>query len=159
MTRILLFLAVAMTILQCEGDSKGMKAYYHKGGKAVECRLSPADRTKTLAMLNEVFAGTDDMLRVHVSEQLVGRIRTTETALEFVFDKPSEFASRKHGKYAVKRLLLPLTGDYAGTGNDSVATVFVANDAGFISGPLRNPQARPVLLKLQNLLSKLPQSR
>ena len=85
---MLLFLAVAMTILQCEGDSKGMKVFYHKGGKTVEYRVSPADQNKTLAMLNEVFAGTNDMLRVRVSDQLVDRIRTTETALEFVFDKP-----------------------------------------------------------------------
>ena len=155
MTRMLLFLAVAMTILQCEGDSKGMKVFYHKGGKTVEYRVSPADQNKTLAMLNEVFAGTNDMLRVRVSDQLVDRIRTTETALEFVFDKPSAFASRTYGKYAVRRLLLPLTGDYAGSENDSVATVFVANDTGFISGPLRNPQARPVLVKLQLLLSRI----
>ncbi len=145
-----------MAILQCEGDSKGMKAIYHKGGNAVACRLSPADQNTALAMLNELFAGTDDMLRVRVSDQLLDRIRTTETVLEFTFDKPSAFTSRTYGKYAVRRLLLPLTGDYAGSANDSVATVFVANEAGFISGPLRNSQARPVLLKLQVLLSRIP---
>ena len=138
MTSVLLLLDVALTILQCEGDSKGMKALYHKGWKTVECRVSPADQDRMLTMLKEVFAGTDDMLRVRVSDQLVGRIRTTETALEFVFDKLSAFTSRTHGKYGVKRLLLPLTGDYAASGSDSVATVFVANDEGFISGPLRN---------------------
>jgi len=159
MAHILIFLAVALTILQCEGDTMGMKAIYHKGGKAVEGRLSPADQNKTFALLKEVFAGTDDMLRVRVTEELVGRIKTTESALEFVFDAPSEFTSRIHGKYAVTRLLLPLTGDFAGSGNDSVATVFVANDRGFVSGPLRNSQARPLLLKLQDLLSESPSRR
>jgi hypothetical protein len=155
MTRLSILLAVAMTILQCEGDSTGMKAFYHKDGKAAECRLSPADQERALAVLNELFAGTDDMLRVRVSEQLVNRIRSSETALEFLFDKPHVFTSRTHGKYSVTRLLLPVSGDFAGPKNSSMSTVFAANEEGFISGPLRNSQGGPLLAKLQVFLSSL----
>lgn len=152
MIRLLLILSVAMTIIQGEGDSKGMKTLIHKSGKAVECRLGPVDQHKALVLLNELFSGTDDMLRVRVTEQMVERIRSTETALEFVFDKPTAFTSRTKGKYSVRRLLLPLSGDYAASDKSSLSTVFVANEEGFISGPLRNSQARPLLQKLQVLL-------
>jgi hypothetical protein len=155
MTRLSILLAVAMTILQCEGDSAGMKAFYYQGGKAAECRLSSADQEKALALLAELFAGTDDMLRVRVSEETVNRIRSGETALEFLFDEPHAFTSRTLGKYSVTRLLLPVTGDYAGPRNSSISTVLLANKEGFISGPLRSSHGGPLLGKIQALLSNL----
>lgn len=153
MTRLSILLAVAMTILQCEGASTGMKAFLHQDGKAAECRLSSADQEEALSMLDELFAGTDDMLRVRVSEESVNRIRSRETALEFLFDKPHDFTSRTLGKYTVTRLLLPVTGDFAGPKNSSISTVLAANKEGFISGPLRNSQGGQLLVKLQALLS------
>ena len=92
------------------------------------------------------------MYLVYVSESLVNRIRTSDSALEFVYDRPQQFTSTTKGKYTITRILLPLTGDYAGSAADPSAAVFFANDKGFITGPLRNPNGRPLLLQLQGLL-------
>jgi len=153
MTRILLILSLALTFFRCEGDSKGMKAFVHKNGTAVEHRLSRADQKTAMTLLRKLFAGTNDMLRVHVSEDVVEGIRKGELALEFEFDEPTEFASPGQGIYSLERLLFPLTGDFAGSAQDSVVTVFMANDQGFITGPLSSTSGRPVLLKLNDLLS------
>ncbi len=156
MTRILLILSLVLTFFQCEGDSRGMKAFVHKNGITVEHRVSCADQKTAMALLRNLFAGTNDMLRVHVGEDLIEGIRKGAIALEFEFDTPTEFASPAQGTYALQRLLLPLTGDYAGSAQDPVVTVFMANDQGFITGPLSSPDGRPVLLKLEDLLSALP---
>ena len=156
MTHILLILWLALTFFQCEGDSRGMKAFIHKSGTTVEHRMSRADQKTAMTLLRNVFAGTNDMLRVHVSEDLIEGIRKGASALEFAFDTPTEFASPGQGTYSLQRLLLPLTGDYAGSAQNPGVTVFMANDQGFITGPLSSPDGRPVLLKLEDLVSALP---
>ncbi|GEM_PF-2518887 len=159
MTRILLILLLALTFFQCEGDSKGMKAFLHKNGTAVEHRLSRADQKTAMTLLRKLFAGTNDMLRVHVSEDLVEGIRKGEVALEFQFDEPTEFASPAQGTYSLQRLLFPMTGDYAGSAQDPVVTVFMANDQGFITGPLCSPNGHPDLISLNDLVSRLPPAK
>jgi len=153
MTRILLLLSIGATLLQCQGDSKGMKAISYVNGTIVERPLSASEQKSAAVILEDLFAGTEEMLRVHVSDETIDAIRKTDTAVEFVFDTPVNFTSRMRGTFAVRRLLLPVTGDYAGSATDPVTTLFVADEQGFISGPLRNPVGRPLVLKLRELVS------
>jgi hypothetical protein len=156
MLRILFMLSIAAAILPGGEGAQRMKAFVYEGGTASDHRLTRADQRKIEIALSDLFRGVNDMLRIHVSETLVQRLRASETAIEFQFDPPREFISKARGKITVARLLLPLTGDYAAAGNDSVATLFVANERGFTSGPLRHPAGRSILLKLRDLLSHPP---
>jgi len=152
MARILLILSIALAILRCEGGTRKMQAFVHQGGSATQHQITSVRQKKIESLLSDLFRGASDMYLVYVSESLVNRIRTSDSALEFVFDKPRQFTSTIKGKYTITRILLPLTGDYAGSATDPSAAVFVANDKGFITGPLRNPIGRPLLLQLQGLL-------
>jgi hypothetical protein len=153
MARILLFLSLATFLFQCQGDSGEMKAIAYANGSAIDCILNASAQDSARALLQELFAGTQDMLRVRVSDESVDAVRRTDTAMEFVFNTPAPFTSRMHGAFSVRRLVIPVTGDYAGSEMDPVATLFVADDQGFISGPLRNPAGRPLVLKLQSILT------
>jgi len=154
MLKLIPLLLSATVLFQCQGDAKGMKAYTYANGTKSEQQLTAPDQETVKTIIAELFKGTSDMLRVRVDDDRINDIRNKERAIEIVFDELQTFKSKDLGSFSIRRLFVPLTGDYVGDAKNPSATLFPANDDGFMSGPLENPNGYNALLRLDSVITK-----
>jgi hypothetical protein len=154
MLKLIPLLFSATVLFQCQGDAKGMKAYTYAHGTKAERRLTAPDQETVKTIIAELFEGTSDMLRVRVDDDRINDIRTKERAIEIVFDQLQTFKSNDLGSFSIRRLFIPVTGDYVGDPTTPSATLFPADDDGFMSGPLGNPNGYNVLVRLDSIITK-----
>lgn len=152
--KVILTILIAMLVGPvCSTDSGPLVLVYYRDGKEIRLPRESIDPAFVEGTIRSLFAGTTDMLRLHVDAERIASLKQTDTVLEVIFDKPTNIHSREFGELSVKRVLIPMSGDFVGNAADPVITLFPAND-GYLTGPYRNPTGYPDLMKLKNLVEQ-----
>ncbi|KQC09199.1 MAG: hypothetical protein APR54_13085 [Candidatus Cloacimonas sp. SDB] len=153
------FAAVILILLIILTGCKNMEQaetdiIYFENGAETEIDLnSKEDQEKLINLINELMLGTDDMLRLLVSQDRIDQLKNEASGIEVSFNNVIRLHSEELGDHDVKKILIPFSGEFVGDYNDSMATIFLAND-GYMSGPLRNTQGLPKVNEIKELLLK-----
>ncbi len=152
MSRIFVLLGCVALFTSCciakTGKKDELKCLLWQDGKATE--LAAADSLAAIAL--SLLASADDELRLLVTPELTQGILDHDTALEVVFPSLITADTAFGVKHQIRRLLIPLSGEY-GPPEDLASAIIFFGDDGWITGPNQNNFARPELLKMLELLS------
>jgi hypothetical protein len=139
MIKILPILVLGLFSLQCSSDRTTFRAYYCYGGRQTAIPTGRFDRAMFERMARDLFEGTSERLAIRADAALVDSIEHQDSVLEIVFLDRTTLHTRVAGDCPAQRLLIPLSGRFAGRGPDSGATLLIAGggDTGMV---LRNPE-------------------
>ncbi len=128
-----------------------MKIIYYKNGNEQNLDTSKLDTKEILIKLKELSENTTQIMRVYISEERLEAIKKEETGLEFILGKEIIINSPVLGKYSVKKIFIPLSGDFIGNEKSPVITVFLGKDE-YYPEALRNMNGYNDLKYLENKL-------
>lgn len=129
-------------------SASAMDVFYYTEGERTEAELDDRCRERVPEILEELVAGTTEMLRLLVSEERIQEIRETR-AVEVVFDESRRFTSEALDAYDARRVLVPLQeGDYAGDEENPRLTIFLGDES-YQTGPLLHPSGLPLGRELE----------
>jgi hypothetical protein len=127
-----------MGAMSCRGKIQGTKIFYYTGGKQITIGSNLPGYVQLPGMAEDLLVGSDDMLRLAVDSDLIRRIKKQEGAIEVIFPSPTEFRISHFDKIVrPDRLLIPLSGEFVGTGENPPAVIFLGYPD-YSSGPYTN---------------------
>ena len=132
-----------------------MKIYFYHSGEGSEVNLQKINSAEVEKVIKELVKGTSEIMRSYVDEEGLNEIRKTESVIEVFFSDTLSINSNGIGTLKFKKIFIPLTGDYAGTDESPVATVFIGDEV-YFSNPFRNPEGFPLVKRLQEEIKTLP---
>lgn len=143
---------LAMISYSCKEKHQDVKViYWHQGQETVlSSNLSGfMDLIKTSEYL---LLTADDMLKLIVDPELIQKIKKEESAIEIIYSKPVELTSN-YDKDTIHpdRLLIPLSGEFVGGGENPQAVIFHGYPA-YSAGPYTNSEG---IGKLKRILLKM----
>lgn len=115
-------------------DISSFKILYFKNGQEIE--LDNYQSEKIIQNISKLFLGADQIIQQIVSEDFIKQVKEENEVIEISFTNVIELKSEKLGSYKIKKLLIPLSGDYVGNEEFPSVIIFAANDKGYITGPL-----------------------
>lgn len=130
-------------------NEAGPRAILYEDGLARHLDSLPEAHVR--ALLDTLFAGAADALRLAVTPHTTDPIRQDGTALEIVYPEPATFQT-PHGTRTFTHLLIPLSGEYAPSDETPRVVLFLGGDEGHDSGPLIAAGGREVVARLYELL-------
>lgn len=130
-----------------------MKISYYSNSKAQNPKLSVKQEEEILNLVTDLISSSNDILKLLVDESRIEEIKQNETAIEIIFDEYKIFTSDELGTDKVKKLFLPLSGDFIGNNEDPVITIFLGDES-YFSGPYRNENGLETLNKIKSLVEK-----
>lgn len=126
---------------------------FELGIKKVIIIESKSEMKELEQLFTDLVAETDDMLRLLVDKKKINELKNTEIGVEIIFSKKLILTSKKIGEFEVDKLYIPFTGEFVGKGDDTMATIFLANGA-YISGPLRNSKGLKLVDRIKAIIIK-----
>jgi len=150
-----LTLILIMLLIGCKNmEHNNTDIIYFENGTETEINLTSAkDQEQFHQLINELILGTDDMLRLLVSQDRIDQLKKEASGIEVSFKDDIRLHSEEMGDHDVDKILIPFSGEFVGDYNDSMATIFLAKN-GYISGPLRNTNGLPIVNEIKELLLK-----
>lgn len=146
-------LFAALCAAACSAGSGSFALTYYRDGKEIRVPRDKVNASGIENIVRALVAGTTDMLRLHVDDARIAALKQTDTVLEVVFEQETVLQSQGFGEVTVKRIVIPLSGDFVGSTADPVVTIFPAAN-GYLTGPLRNANGYPDLMKLRELVER-----
>ena len=128
-----------------------MKIIYYDSGKATNINTSKLDTEKIFTEVKELCSNTTEIMRVYISKERIEQLKEDEKGLEIVLEKEIEINSPVTGKYTVKKIFFPLSGDFIGNAESPVITVFLGKDKYYASA-LRNKNGYGKLKNLEKVI-------
>lgn len=145
------FIAVLLLLINCKAEDTTMKVITYTNGQMSEVKLNSADRDKVSSILSELLIKIDDMLRVHFDEDRISGLKLEENCIELVLDSTQEFNTGFLGMTSVKKVLLPLSGDYQASEKIDIVTIIIGEDE-YSSGPLTASGGFKLLEELKGIV-------
>lgn len=128
--------------------TNAVRVVVHANGEAH--RVDEPGTAEAIRQLCEVkLESATDLLKLAVQRSLIDRLRQDEQAIEIFYPRPATLTIRGR-QVTIDRLLIPLTGDFAGA-----RTTIFYGEGDYTSGPAINPTspddlaeaARPLLTR------------
>lgn len=119
----------------CKADDNSMKISIYNNGQKSEIELNDEDKIQVRNILSELLSKTDDMLRVYFDEDRITELKFAEKCIEINFEEIEKVQTGILGETNVKKILIPLSGDFRATEKINVVTIFIGEDE-YSSGPL-----------------------
>lgn len=153
MKKHLLILVVILALIGCKKEelTKMNVSYFSKGEESVVSFDSQADSDKMFRLVEDLVAGTDDKLRLLVSDAKIDQIKNEASGIEIKFSELKILHTNEPAAYQVDGLFIPCSGDFAG--EDGYSTVFLADQV-YLSGPLRNSQGMEIVEQIKELIEQ-----
>lgn len=152
MLKNLIIVFVCSFFFNCNNETIIMKIYFYHSGSRSDINLKEIDLKEVEGIIKELAAGTSEIMRSYVDEEELNEIRSKESAIEIYLNNILTINSDELGELKLKKILIPLTGDYSGTEESPVASVFIGEEE-YISNPFRNLQGFPLVKKLQEKIT------
>jgi len=123
--------------------------YYFNRGIYKKIKIQQPENYYNILM--ELIRGTDEILKLLVSEERIDKIKHDESGIEIIFNESIRIHSQNLGIFKINKLLIPFEGYYVGNEKDPMSTIFIG-DNGYMSGPLRNSKGFEHVKKIELLL-------
>ncbi|HZW39378.1 MAG TPA: hypothetical protein VFF33_08780 [Ignavibacteriaceae bacterium] len=135
----------------CTKNDTSFKVFYYQDNKTYNVNLDKKSMEEVYNLFKELAYNTDDMLKLIVTSSRIEELKKKESLIEVVFNDFIYFDSKVFGKIKAKKVLIPLSGDFIGSGTSSMITIFYAEN-NYSSGPLRNSKGLPLVEKIKNII-------
>lgn len=122
-----------------------------KNSSAEKVSLDRDLQKRVFQLITSLIEESDDVLRLMVTEDRINEIKENEESIEIVFNSKKEFESVQLGGESIKKILLPLTGEFIGSPEDPIITIFIGDDD-YFSGPLRNSIGYQKLMEIKSII-------
>lgn len=132
---LIVILTNSSLLTTCKADDNSMKILLYNNGEQSEIELNDEDKKQVRNILLELLSKTDDMLRVYFDEERINELQHTEKCIEINFGKIVKVQTGILGETNVKKILIPLSGDFRATETINIATILIGEDE-YSSGPL-----------------------
>jgi hypothetical protein len=152
MKSFLLFFT-ALTFFNCTKDSIEMQIYLYKKGEKIKLDNSSLNLSEINNLLNLLIKNADEFIRLYMDEDRFESLKKEEAVVEFIFKNEISILSNHLGELKFKRVLIPLTGDFAGNKKSASTTLFIGDDK-YFPEPISNQNGYGDLLKLKLELEK-----
>ena len=151
--KFLFLLFTMLSFNNCNNDSSAIQVYLYEKGNKIQLDESELDIPEVNNLLNQLLENTSEFMRLYMDEGRFESLKLEEQAAEFIFMNEMKVTSSRLGELKFKRILIPLTGDFAGSEKTSNMTLFIG-DAKYFPEPIVNKTGYSVLLKLIAELEK-----
>ena len=143
---------MAMFIFSCKEKAHNVRiTYYHQEREAALDPELPGfwDLIKEA---EDLLVTADGILRLDVPPELVDKIKREEIVIEIIYPRPIELTIKRN-RYTIHpdRLLIPLSGEFVGGGENPQAVIFHGYPA-YSAGPYTNSEG---IGKLKRILLKM----
>lgn len=130
------FLILVVILLQTcnQMDKSSYTINYFNNGEPII--IDNHNRDEFISNVTELFFNTNEVIRQIVTSDLITEIKKENECIEVVFDNLITVKSKKLGNFKIKKILVPLSGKYIGNQESPSAIILIANDKGYITGPL-----------------------
>jgi hypothetical protein len=152
MKLFLLFLT-ALTFFNCTKDSIDMQIYLYEKGKKSKLDNKSLNLPEISGLLNSMIINSDEFMRLYMDEDRFEYLEKEESAVEFVLEKETVIVSSQLGELKFKRVLIPLSGDFAGNEKSANITLFIGDDK-YFPEPINNKNGYSDLAKLKLEIEK-----
>jgi len=137
----------------CNKDSSTIQVFLYEKGNKIQLDESELDIPKVNNLLNQILENTSEFMRLYMDEARFESLKLEEQAAEFIFQNEMKVTSSRLGELKFKRILIPLSGDFAGSEKTSNMTLFIGDDK-YFPEPISNETGYSVLQKLIAELDK-----
>ena len=145
---------VCSLFFNCNDETTIMKIYFFDSGTRSDINIKEVNVKEVGDIVKDLVAGTSEIMRSYVDEEGLNEIRSNDSAVEIFFNNAIIINSEELGELKFRKIFIPLTGDYSGTEESPVASVFIGEEE-YISNPLRNQQGYPLVKKLKEKIISL----
>jgi hypothetical protein len=133
--------------------SQELKAYYFDSGKTDTICISKSLKAKIIKQIGKLIYNIDQELRVYFDAGRIDELKKTEKSMELIFNKKNKIKSKSRGDFAVQKILLPLTGDLAGSKEANTVSILVGGDE-YDSSPYLVKEGYLVVQQIEKMLLK-----
>lgn len=131
----IILIVLSFLLINCKTEVNSMKVITFTNGEKTELKINSEDAGKIKTIVSELLINTDDMLRLHIDEDRINELKLNEKCIEVIFDSTRIFNTGFLGETAIKKILLPMSGDFQASENIDIVTIIIGEDE-YLSGPL-----------------------
>jgi hypothetical protein len=130
-----------------------MMIYLYEKGEKTKLDNSSLNLAEISVLLNSLIKNADEFMRLYMDEDRFEYLKKEESAIEFVLEKETVIISAKLGELKFKRVLIPLSSDFAGNEKSANITFFIGDDK-YFPEPINNKIGYNDLAKLKLEIEK-----
>jgi hypothetical protein len=149
--KFLLYLLLGISIYNCKQEDVDMKIMLYNKGAVVNYKLASDEKEKVNEMVKSIFSGIDEVLKLYFDENRLEDLKTSGEVLEIIYNEPFVFTTKEFGTFPVKKIAIPLTGDFIGNTDNPEITIITGEEE-YDSTPFRNTTGYGLLMQLKELL-------
>lgn len=138
---------------QCKAEDSPMKIFTYVNGVESEIQIKSEEKQRVKEILSDLLLKTDDMLRVHFDEDRINELKSEEKCIEVILDSIQKFNTGFLGETRIKKILLPLSGDYQASEKIDIVTIIIGEED-YSSGPLTASGGFKLLRELERIIFK-----
>ena len=131
-----------------------MTIYKYENGKKIELSAQSENIDKINMMFNSIIKNADEFLRLHMDEERFESLKNEETVYEFIFKDELNIETKNLGKLAFKKIMIPFSGDFASSIENSDVTFFIGDEK-YFPEPISNKNGYDDLSNLKLELEKI----
>jgi len=139
---ILLF--IVFFFLNCLQETQTMKIFFYKNGIKKDIPLNKAQSDSLSQNIKKLIEGIDDEARLVVDGERLDEIKKNDEAIEILFEKPIKLTSKEFSNYEIGKILIPVSGDLAGTENENGVVIFLGGKI-YDSSPYINTNGKELV--------------
>lgn len=136
----------------CKEEKTILNVNYYIHGEVQFPILNVDLQKEILTLITTLVSNSDDILKLFIIDSTIENIKQNETSIEIIFKEHNMFTSEKLGAEKVKKMLLPLSGDFIGNAEDPIITILLGDEE-YFSGPYRNKNGFEKLMKIKNIIT------
>jgi hypothetical protein len=147
----IIILTALLFFSHCKAEDSPMKIFTYVNGVKSEVQLKSEQNNRVNQILSDLLIKTDDLLRVHFDDERIVEIKSIEKCIEIIFDKEKIFNTGFFGETSIKKVLIPLSGDFQASEKIDIVTVIIGVEE-YSSSPLTASGGFKLIQELEALL-------
>ncbi len=149
--KLLIYFLFGIIICNCKQGNADMKITLYNKGEVINYKLTPGEKEKVNEMVRNIFGGIDEVYRLYFEEERLEELKNTEEVLEIIYNEPFLFTTKEFGTFPVKKIAIPITGDFIGNAENPEITI-ICGEEEYDSTPFRNTTGYKLLIQLKELI-------
>lgn len=124
--------------LSCKEKGQDIRIVFYQNGQGTTINPKRSGSEDLVTSMENLLINADDIIRLAVDPELVNKIKKEERVIEIIYPNPIELTiNRNRDTIHPDRLLIPLSGEFAGDLENPQAVIFHGYPA-YSSGPYAN---------------------
>lgn len=106
-----------------------------------------------MVRINAILKNAVQPISLIVTPEYIEEIKGETECIEITFGKSRTFTIGNSTRTGIKKILIPFTGRLVGDENSPTAIIFIANESGYLTGPIGCTDCLEFIKDLKNLIN------